>query len=224
VESAGVKRLVLALACAAACGGGAATPTPQTQPTLPPTRPSSDSAQSAVIPPMLGTLRQDDISIVLQPEGVRVTAIPLDESVIRTLAPDSYRTLHGTYESRRQQIVQRGQVRGIREPKVWYVGFYGLAPNARFVPTDMTVTSGGREYRPFDVIPITSGFGTQRLQPRESQYGLLLFDEGVDANQPLVVTMGSGRNFDWSNDPATGSILTKIEAERANIRARRTNP
>ena len=212
-----VKRSLAALLVVTACGGQT---TPQTQPTLPPQRISRDSATSGLIPPMLGTLKQDEVSIILQPEGVRVTAIPLDESIIRTLAPDSYRTLHGQYESHRTLIVQRGQLRGIREPHAWYVGFYGLAPNARFVPTDFTVTAGGREYRPFDVIPITSGFGTQRLQPRESQYGLLLFEEGVDPNQPLVVTMGAERNRDWSNDPATGSILTKIEAERANIRAR----
>jgi hypothetical protein len=157
---------------------------------------------------------------VLQPEGVRVTAIPLDETVIRTLAPDSYRTLHATAEGKRQQVLQRAQVRGIRDPRVWYVRFYGLAPNARFVPTDMTVTSGGRDYRPFDVIPITPGFGTQRLQPRETQAGLLLFDEGVDVTQPLIVTMGAERNMDWSNDQTTAAILSKIETERSNIRAR----
>ena len=216
-----MTRTVLGLALVCACAGG--TPSPATQPaqpTVPPQRVSSDSTTSGQIPPMLGTLKQDEVSIVLQQESVRITAIPLDESIIRTLAPDSYRTLHGEYESHRAQVVQRGQLRGIREPRVWRVGFYGLAPNARFVPTDITVTAGGREYRPFDVIPLTSGFGTQRLQPRESQYGLLLFDEGVDPNQPLIVSMGPDRNRDWSNDPATASILTKIEAERANIRAR----
>jgi hypothetical protein len=117
-------------------------------------------------------------------------------------------------------------MRGIRDPRVWYVSFYGLAPNAHFVPTDLTVTSGGREYRPFDVLPITNGFGSQRLQPRETQSGLLLFEEGIDVNQPLAVTMGSIRNNDWSNDPTTAAILNLIEAERASIRARagRTNP
>jgi hypothetical protein len=68
-----------------ACGGGvAATPA-----TTPVTRLPQDSTSARLVPPNFGTMRQDDISLVLQPVGVRVTAIPLDESVIRVLAPDS---------------------------------------------------------------------------------------------------------------------------------------
>ena len=106
------------------------------------------------------------------------------------------------------------RIHGVREPRVWYVRFYGLAPDARFVPTDFTVTSGGREYRPIDVIGLSPRFGEQRLQPRETESGLLLFDEGLDVSQPLTVTMGSEQNTDWEG------ILRKIDAERASIRAR----
>lgn len=207
------RAAMVACACAAACASGAAAPTSQAAP-APQQRVTADSTAATAIPAGLGTLRQDDISIVLQPEGVRVTAIPLDESVIRTLAPDSYRSLRALLESRRQEIARRASMHGARDPRVWYVLFYGLAPDARFVPTDVTVSSGGREYRPFDVVPISPGFGTQRVQPRETQKGLLLFDEGLDVSQPVVVIMGAERNSDWD------SILRKVDAERAAIRAR----
>jgi hypothetical protein len=199
-------------ACASAPTSGAA-PAPPTA--LPAGHVARDSMSATLIPAGLGTVRQDSISIVLQPEGVRVTAIPLDESVIRVLASDSYRYLHTTLENKRQQIMQRAAMRGVREPRVWYVRFYGLAPDARFVPTDLTITSGGRDYRPFDVIPLTPGFGTQRLQPREQQAALLLFEEGLDVSQPLVVAMGSQRNTDWET-----ILLRTIDPERAAIRAR----
>ena len=183
--------------------------------TIPAGHVANDSMSSTLIPPGLGTVRQDSISIVLQPEGVRVSAIPLDESVIRVLAPDSYHYLHTTIESKRPQIAQRASMHGVRDPRVWFVRFIGLAPDARFVPTDFTVTSGGREYRPFDVIPLSPGFGTQRLQPREQQTALLLFEEGLDVSQPIVVTMGSQRNSDWET-----ILLKTIDPERAAIRAR----
>lgn len=202
----------------AVIAGCATTQTPSgaaAQPAIPAGHVTSDSMSSTLVPPGLGTVKQDSISIVLQPEGVRVSAIPLDESVIRVLASDSYRYLHATLESRRQQIIQRASMRGIRDPSIWYVRFFGLAPDARFVPTDFTVTSGGREYRPFDMIPLTPGFGTQRLQPREQQAALLLFEEGLDDSQPLVVTMGSERNTDWET-----ILLKTIDPERAAIRAR----
>jgi hypothetical protein len=168
-----------------------------------------------LIPAGLGTLKEADISITLQPPtGVRVTTFPADESIIRTLAPDSYRGIHANVESRALQIQQRASTHGERNPSVWFVRFYGLAPDARYDPTDVTVSVGGRDFRPFDVIPISGDFGTQRLQPRETQTGLLLFDTAVDLTQPIVVRMGAEQNTDWE------SILRKIDGERAAIRAR----
>jgi hypothetical protein len=221
VESGVVTRIAMALAgfLFVAASGCASTQTPggaaSAASTVPAGHVASDSMSSTLIPPGLGTVRQDSISIVLQPEGVRVSAIPLDEAVIRVLAPDSYRSLHSTLESKRPQIAQRASMHGVRDPRVWFVRFIGLAPDARFVPTDFTVTSGGREYRPFDVIPLSPGFGTQRLQPREQQTALLLFEDGLDVSQPIVVTMGSQRNSDWET-----ILLKTIDPERAAIRAR----
>ena len=212
--------LVLLAAVVAACGSpwrSTAQPPPQAGGI--PTRVSRDSTSASLVPANYGTLRQEDVAIALQQNNVRVTAIPLDENVIRTLAPDSYRALHATLETKRQQIMQRASLRGIHEPRVWYVVFTGLVPDARFIPTDITVTSGGREYRPIDVIGLSNGFSEQRLQPRETQKGLLVFDESLDVGQPIVVIMGSERNTDWSTD-RSDSILSRIEAERAQIRAR----
>ena len=215
-----MRRVWWTLFAAAACSGSATTSSSQPTPQVP-GRVTRDSAASALVPPNLGTLHQEDLSITIQQTAVRITLIPLDEAVIRTLAPDSYRTLHATLENRRQQVMQRASVRGIRDPRVWYITFTGLVPDARFVPTDITVTSGGREFRPVDVVPLSPGFSEQRVQPRETQRGLLIFDEALDVSQPVVVTIGSARNTDWSTDRGD-SILSRIEAERAQIRARAT--
>jgi hypothetical protein len=205
------------LVTTAACGGQSASQS--SVPSGAPTRVTRDSTSASLVPVGFGTLHQEDIAITVQQNGAQMTAIPLDESVIRTLAPDSYRSLRATLESKRQQIMQRASLRGVRDPRVWYVVFTGLVPDARFIPTDITVTSGGREYRPIDVIGLSTGFSEQRLQPRETQKGLLVFDESLDVSQPLVVIMGSERNTDWSTD-RSDAILSKIEAERAQIRAR----
>lgn len=215
-----MRRAWWALFVIAACGGSPVRSASQVSPQIP-ARVSRDSASSTLIPPNLGTLHQDDIAITIVQTAVRISVIPLDESVIRTLAPDSYRALHAILESRRQQIMQRASVRGIREPRVWYISFTGLTPDARFVPTDITVTSGGRDFRPVDVVPLTPGFSEQRVQPRETQRGLLIFDDAVDASQPIAVTIGPDRNTEWSTD-RSDSILSRIEAERAQIRARAT--
>jgi hypothetical protein len=200
-----------------ACGGSPASATETTTVPVPAPAPR-DSTASGLVPPGFGTLWQEDISIALEGNGFRATALPLDEAVIRLLAPDSYRGLKSLLDSKRQQILQRALARGVREPRVWQVRFYGHAPDARFSPTEITVTSGGREYRPIDVVAVSQGFSEQRLQPRDTQTGLLIFEEGLDVSQPVVVSMGMARNYDWDN--AQGKILTRLDTERASARAR----
>jgi hypothetical protein len=175
---------------------------------------TTDTAGSALVPSGLGTLRQDDIAIKMQLPDVLVKMIPLDESVIRTLSPDSYRALRELVESRRGAITRLASQHGFLRGEVWYVSFFGLAPEARFSPLELTVLSAGRDFRPAEAIPLTSGFGTQRLQPRETQSALYLFDDALDVNQPLTVSFGGQQNVAWA------TILRTIERERAVIRSR----
>jgi hypothetical protein len=209
-------RAVVGLAAfASACG----TPPPITPQTAasPATdsRGAADASTTGLIPAGFGALRQDSIAIKLQPStGVLVWLIPLDESVIRVLAPDSYRTLHAIADSRQTEIARAAAGHGLRDRHVWYVIFFGLAPDARFDPYDITVTSAGRDFRPVDIIPLKRGFGEQRVQPRERQEALYLFDDAVDVTQPLAVTMGGQRSTSWEN------TLRSIDLERAAVRTR----
>ncbi|HEV7991593.1 MAG TPA: hypothetical protein VGP25_07190 [Gemmatimonadaceae bacterium] len=202
----------LVLACAAQ-----APRTASVAPTGAPATPASavaDTNGSALVPPGFGTLRQDDIAIKLQLSDVLVKLTPLDESVIRTLSPDSYRALRELAESRRPAIARLAAQHGFLHGSVWYVSFYGLAPEARFSPLELTVGSAGRDYRPAEVIPLSSGFGSQRLQPRETQSALYLFDDALDVNQPLTVSLSGQTSSSWA------TTLRTVERERALIRSR----
>ena len=207
----------------AACAGPTSRPTTTVAPAQTPlgANPATggaagDTLAAGLIPAGYGSLRQDDIAIKLQSTGLQVRLIPLDESVIRTLSPDSYAALRQIAESRRDQIARYATLHGIRERRIWYVTFFGLAPEVRFTPTDLTITAAGREFRPVEVIPLTSGFGEHRLGTRDTQSALYLFEDGLDPAQPVTVTMGIDRNTDWQ------SILRTIERERALIRSRVT--
>jgi hypothetical protein len=214
---------VLVAASFVALVGCAAAPAPEApQPATTPARavpaaPAAvvaDTTGGALVPAGFGTLRQDDIAVKLQLPDVLVKLTPLDESVIRTLSPDSYRALRELAESRRAAISRLASQHGFQRGSVWYVSFYGLAPEARFSPLELTITSSGRDFRPAEAIPLSAGFGSQRLQPRETQSALYLFDDVVDVNQPLVVSLGGQQNTTWA------SILRTIERERALIRSR----
>jgi hypothetical protein len=189
------------------------TSKPATTPATPAVA-SADTNAGGLVPAGLGSLRQDAIAIPLQLPGVLVKLTPLNESVIRTLSPDSYRALRELAESRRATIARLASQHGLVRGSLWYVSFYGLAPDARFSPLELTVTEVGHDFRPVEVIPLSAGFGAQRLQPRETQSALYLFEDALDVNQPFIVSLGSEQTTVWS------SKLSAIEQERALIRSR----
>lgn len=179
---------------------------------------SDDTVGRANVPVGFGTLRQDDIAIRIEMPGLIVRAIPLDENLIRLLTPDSYRALRDLQESNKQAIAAVTRRTGGRAPDLWYVSFYGVEPDVPFSPMELVITSSGRDFRPLELVPLSSGFGEQRLKQRETQSALYLFDEDIDLDQPLTVTFQNVRNDDWEQ------ILTGVERERALVRARATRP
>jgi hypothetical protein len=204
-----------AAACAggpAPAGGGAGASVPRAPETA--TGANADTAATGLIPAGYGTLRQDDISIKLTLEGVLVQLLPMNESVIRTLSPDAYRMLHELRQGYESKIRAYAAQYGLRDDNVWYVSFYGMAPDATFSPLDLTIRAPGRDFTPLHVIPVTPGFGQNRLQVRDVQSALYLFDDGLPLNQPLTVVMGTVTDDSWQD------IERKIEAEQAHVRAR----
>jgi hypothetical protein len=206
-----VAAVVACAACAAGTGGASAQAG-----ALAPI--SDDTIGRANVPVGFGTLRQDDIAIRIELPGLIVRAIPLDENLIRLLTPDSYRALRDLQESNKQAIAAVTRRTGGRAPDLWYVSFFGVQPDIHFSPMELVITSSGRDFRALDVIPLSSGFGEQRLSQRETQSAIYLFDEAIDLDQPLTVTFQNVRNDDWEQ------ILTRVERERALVRARATSP
>ncbi len=179
-----------------------------------PTPGAEDTTGRASVPAGFGSLRQDDIAIRLQPLGLIVRAIPLDENVIRLLTPDSYRALRDLEGSNRTAIERITRRLGGRRPAVWYVSFYGLQPDVRFSPMELVITSAGQDFRPIDVVPLTTGFGEQRLRQRETQSAVYLYPGDIDVDHPLVVTFQGERDASWEQ------TLQRVERERALVRAR----
>jgi hypothetical protein len=195
---------LLLLACAPQQQGQVTTAAPVVE----------DTTAAAGIPAGFGSLRQDDIAIRLEPQGLIVRAIPLDEKVIRLLTPDSYRALRDLQESNRRTIESIARRSGGRKPDLWYVSFYGREDNARFTPMDLIITSAGQDFRPVDVIPLSTGFGEQRLRQRETQSAVYVYPGDIDVDHPLTVTFQGQQSAVWE------LLLQRIERERALVRAR----
>lgn len=202
-----VPLIGVAIACATAPAQTGTTPRDAGSAT-------DDSSGRDNVPPGFGTLRQEDVAIRLELQGLIVRAIPLEESVIRLLTPDSYRTLRELQESNKAAISAVTRRTGGQKPDLWYVSFYGIEPDVHFSPTELIITSGGRDFRALDIIPLSSGFGEERLKQRGTQSALYLYDEAIDLDQPLTVIFQTERSDDWEQ------TLQSIERERALVRSR----
>jgi len=215
--------LMASLVCAAACASSA--PAPASTAAAPRTGPRADTAASrqrsaadtvpGLPPPGFGTLRQDDISLKLSVSNLQVRATPLDESIIRLLSPDSYRALSELKRSKSEAIAAVARRNAVRDLSLWYVSFFAVEQGeTRFSPREFIITNVGRDFRPLDILPITPGFGEQRLRQNGRQDGLYVFDGQLDVQQPLTVSYETARNDSW------GQMLPQIERERALVKSR----
>lgn len=189
--------LLVAMLAHAACSG-AALPAPATAQdrTDPP---------AGLVPPGHGTLRQEEVTLSVQRDGLLVKVTPLAETVIRLLAPDTYDRLHSLAASRRAPLApERAQ---------FLVSFFSYEPDTNFTPEDVQILHRGAILRPAQITPVTSGFGRQRLQQQETQSAIYGFDESFNYDLPIVVRYGLVESNDWLQ------IQQKLERERARVRA-----
>jgi len=172
-------------------------------------------ADTAQLPVGFGTLRQDDIAVKVQYNALQVRVLPLDESVLRTLSPDSYRALHELRESKRAAVDGVLRRTGMPGASLWYVQFFNLEQGeARFSPQELVINSAGRDFRAVDLFPLTPGFGEQRLSQREVQSALYVFDPAIDVNQALTITFETQSSAVWE------TLMKRVERERTLIRNR----
>ncbi len=170
------------------------------------------------LPPVgYGTLRQDDFTVAFASGDVQIKLTPLDESVTRLAAPDTYQRLHGLVESRASQIREASLNAGLRdEPLLFLVSFFTYARQAEFAPTDLQLLSQGILYRPIGILPLTPEWGRQQLLQEKSQSALYLFDPDIDLQVEFQAEYGRGGNraLGW------GPIIRTLEAERARVISR----
>ena len=218
------RALVMAsFVCSVACASGSsAPPTTAATPRMTTATDTAARRRSAAAdtvpglpPPGFGTLRQDDISLKLAVATLQVRATPLDESIIRLLSPDSYRAMSELKRSKSEAIAGVARRNAVRDLSLWYVSFFAVEQGeTRFSPREFIITNVGRDFRPLDILPITPGFGEQRLRQNGRQDGLYVFDGQLDVQQPLTVSYETARNDSW------GQMLPQIERERALVKSR----
>lgn len=161
--------------------------------------------------PGTGTLRQDEVTVTLTSGTLQIKVTPLDESVTRVTAPDTYRRLSGLAGRFGPEAVR---ATGTPAASLFLVQFFSEAPDVSFVPEELQLISRGMRLRPAAVLPVTPGWGGRRVAQRETEMAVYAFGEGVDLEADLTIVYGLVESGAWS------AILPRIQAERARARAR----
>src|SRR5947208_9450159 len=172
------------------------------------------SAQDT-IPIGFGTLKRDDIVVWFATDQVEIQVLPLAQSVIRLLLPDTYRSLADLIKTKQSQLDDAAQRAGVQHPILVMVSFYGLVPQARFVPEDINITSRGQLFRPVAIVPLSPTWSGQQIDARQQAVALYLFDEGISFREALSVSYQGLTNDGWSR-----GAMRALERERARVLAR----
>ena len=168
------------------------------------------ASRSGLPPAGFGTLHQSDIALAIQNFGVTISAIPLDESVLRALAPDSYRSLRDLRDSKSKRLLEIQTRLGLTSVQAWYVTFFNVdLGEARYEAGDLLLRSAGRDFRPIDILGLKPGWGDGRLAQKGVQSAIYVFDPAVDLTQPITLSAAGQQTSSWSDN------LQRIERERA---------
>jgi hypothetical protein len=166
------------------------------------------------VPPGYGSLRRDDVAIRFRTPQVEIQLLPLDDQVIRLLAPDTYHSLAALLRTRGPELAEAAGRAGAARPMVFMVTFLGVVPAARFAPDDVTITSRGRLFRPAGIVPLSPRWSGYQLDAREQATALYLFEDGIGLAEQLTVSYQGMQNDAWAR------VIPLLDRERARAAAR----
>jgi hypothetical protein len=166
------------------------------------------------IPAGYGSLRRDDIVVRFQTGTIEVQVLPLDEQVIRLLAPDTYRSLHQLVYSRSNDVAGAASRAATAQATLIMVTFLGVVPQARFNPEDLNITSRGRLFRPVGIVPLSPTWSSFQLEARQQAAAIYLFDAGISLREEMIVSYQGQSSSSWNN------AIRRLDQERARVKAR----
>jgi len=165
-------------------------------------------------PPGYGSLKQDNVSVRITLNDIDVRFLPLDERLLRLLAPDAYESLHGLVESRRGAIDSAAREAGIGTPGLALVSFFALRADARFDPENISLSYRNQFARPAAIVPTSGHFTGRQLEVRRSASAIYLFDTPIPVYEQFDLLYGTSQGS-WSAD-----IGRRIEIERARVQSK----
>lgn len=158
-----------------------------------------------------GRLNQDVLTLRVGTGSLDIRLVPLEEGVLRLLSPDGYRALTNLVAEQRVALDSLATSRGLRQPGLALVTFYGLAPNTRFDPQLLTLSLRNQLYRPVGILPLSPAFSNQVLDVRGQATAIFVFERPLPVLEPFTLSYLTSSSNEWERK------LPRLNNERARI-------
>jgi hypothetical protein len=176
----------------------------------PPAAPMAPEQESAVTE-SAGTLRTDQITLEFASDALRIRVTPLAPELLRLTAPDTRRRLEALAATQRERVGPA--VSG--EHSLMLVSFRSTAAESRFSPESLLVEAEGQRLRAARILPLTPGWGEQRLHPQNAEAAVYLFERSISPFRPFTVRYGQEQSDGWR------AVIPLLEQELARLRSER---
>jgi hypothetical protein len=151
-----------------------------------------------------GILETDDISTLLEGEGLWIRITTLDDAILKYSTEDT----RGTYTT---IITSHPELSAYADAKKFLVLFQGRKePEVYFEPTELEIIQQGNRYRAEKIIPHTSTFDKRVLKfYGNPEMAIYVFPKEINLEFPITFKYRTLENKDWD------SILTAWKDAKA---------
>ncbi len=176
---------------------------------------AQEATEGPDLPPVgFGRLNQEQLSVQFSSGDIQVRFLPLDERVLRLLAPDGYTSLHSLVDSRRAALDSAAAAAGISSPGLALVSFFGLRADARFDPENLNLLYRSQFYRPAAIVPITANFSNRQLPVRRQASAIYIFELPIPVYDQFDLAYAGAQSSGWKD------ILSRLDRERSWVTSR----
>jgi hypothetical protein len=139
-----------------------------------------------------GILETDDISIILEGEGVWIRITPLDDSILKYCTEDTRRTYTTI-------LTSHSEIPSDMKGRMFLVLFQGRTePETYFEPTELEILHQGNRSRPVKIVPHSSTFDKRVLKFYGTpEMAIYIFSPEIDLEFPISFKYRSLENKRW---------------------------
>jgi len=151
-----------------------------------------------------GVLETDDISIILEGEGLWIRITPLDSAILKYCTEDTKRTYTSILKT-------HDEIPKDAKEKMFLVLFQGRTePEMYFEPTELEIRHQGNRFRPVRIVPHSSTFDKRVLKfYGNPEMAIYLFPAEIDLEFPITFKYRTLENNDWEQ------VLTKVKKAKS---------